>query len=197
MRSTNSGERRRLPPGVKFFIWPAYCREVEGVRVYLPKVRAEILLFLMSDPGRVYSGKEISDFIYFDRENGGPQHAPNTICIHMMKLQEHCLREGVELQLKSEWSSRGYVFIGARLTDKAREKLDSGAIIAGLLPIVSRFVANTAKPVVKKVAKKPRKKERRIYRYEDTGNWTFPERHERYRQHAQEKSGEKPRPDPE
>ncbi len=197
MQLTDSSERRRLPPGVKFHIWPVYCLEVEGVRVYLPRIQAEILLFLMADPGRVYSGQEIADFIYADRENGGPQDARNVICILIMKLRERCLRDGVELRLKSEWSSRGYVFVGASLTDKARAKLESRAIITGLLPIVSRFVANTAKPVVKKVTKKPRKKERRIYRYEDTGNWTFPERHERYSQHAQEQSSKNRRPDPE
>jgi DNA-binding response OmpR family regulator len=162
-----------LPPGVKFHIHPVYCLEVDGISVYPGEIQAEILMFLLSCRGRVYSAREIARAVYAGRPGETPTYAVQCVMAHIWNLRKLCRVAGIELTLKHPEMRFGYTFVSVALTDKGRAELRRRNVIGA-----------------ENLPTKPRQKKAADNRHTDTSDWAFPERHERrckqtHKQHRQ------------
>jgi DNA-binding response OmpR family regulator len=99
-----------LPAGCTFRIWPTYRLNFRGREVKLPKGEAELLLFLMSQPGRSFSVREIADAVYAHREDGGPDLPKSTIGKRIFDLRLRLRHAGIDLRVKNPMTKVGIVY---------------------------------------------------------------------------------------
>lgn len=192
MRQANGSP---LPVGVKFQIWPRYVLSVDGIEVRLSRYRAEILLLLMSRPGRLFTTREIAQAIYWDRDDGGAWSSFSVIPTQVCGVLRACRDAGIDLRLKRPGAAHGYAFVGVGLTAQSEDgataaeaRLETSADMAVR---VSRRIAQD--PDAGKSPGRPRKPKTglAVIRHPGTDGWTFPERYEReyLRQRAKDGAG--------
>lgn len=190
----------RLPANMQFFIWPKYNLIVEGLHVRLRRSEAELLLFLMSHPGRRFSSREISSDLYRDRENGGPTWE-NTISVQITHAKAAFRAVGMVLDLKAKGQFQGYTFHEDSITllpetraELVRRKAELEAmppfVLRSQAEVLSEAASDKALRVSRKIAKAavkrkafPKRVEREpvdVHAFEDrfagTSGWVFPER---------------------
>lgn len=113
-----------LPAGCRFHIWPRYVLEIGDRVAYLSPSQAEVLLLLLSAPGRLFSALEIGDTLYSERENGGPEFAQNHVRKQVHDLVRRCRDAGIDLKLKSPVTSLGYAFMGVRAMESPKAPME-------------------------------------------------------------------------
>jgi hypothetical protein len=113
-----------LPAGCRFHIWPRYLLEVGDRAVYLSPSQAEVLLLLLSVPGRIFSALEIGDTLYSERENGGPEFAQNHVRKQVHDLVKRCRDAGIDLRLKNPLTNWGYSFMGVDVLESPKATLE-------------------------------------------------------------------------
>lgn len=115
-----------LQPGWTFQIWPAYRLEFKGRGTRLPNGEAELLLFLMSQPGRSFSAMEIAAAVYEHREDGGPEYSKSVIGKRIFDLRTRLRHAGIELRLKNPLTKQGLVYKrdSLRIVDSPRAMIE-------------------------------------------------------------------------
>lgn len=116
--------RSPLPAGCRFHIWPRYRLEIADRGAYLSPSQAEVLLLLMSVPGRLFSALEIGETLYAERENGGPEFAQNHVRKQIHDLVRRCRDAGIDLKLKSPLTSLGYAYAGVSVLESPKAALE-------------------------------------------------------------------------
>jgi hypothetical protein len=112
-----------LPPGCRFYIWPRYRLEIGERAARLSPSQAEVLLLLMSAPGRLFSAREIAETLYVERDDGGPEFARNHVRKQVCDLLGRCRDAGIDLRLKNPLTSHGYAFMGVGVMESPKAAL--------------------------------------------------------------------------
>ena len=113
-----------LPPGCRFYIWPRYRLEVGGRTAHLSPSQAEVLLLLLSAPGRLFLAREISETLYSERHDGGPEYAQNHVRKQICDMLGRCRDAGIELLLKNPLTSNGYAYMGVGIMEAPGDALE-------------------------------------------------------------------------
>ena len=110
--------RSPLPDGCEFYLYPRYRVFFCGSRETLSRAEGQILVLLMSKPGRYFMTKEIASEIYWYRRDGGPLTATNSIAVQIFHMREKFRRARIRLLLKNPASQHGYMFRGMELIEQ-------------------------------------------------------------------------------
>lgn len=83
----------------------------------LSRVEGEILMLLMSRPGRYFMSKEIVSEIYWWCPNGGSLGASDSLAVQVCRIRKKFRRAGIDLLVKNPASQHGYMFGGMKLIE--------------------------------------------------------------------------------
>jgi hypothetical protein len=126
-----------------------YRLEVGNRFVDLSPAQANAFIFLVTSRGRVFSGHEVADAVYGDREDGGPEDSARGIAKLIAEIHRRCSAAGIALRLKNPLCSHGYGFfsigvaespkaalvrLGLRIGDNHLEASHSGNLIVPTAP---------------------------------------------------------------
>ena len=113
-----------LPEGLKFYIWPNYRVEFLGAKVRITPTQAEILMLLLSKPGKLFSTNEITEAVYGHREDGGPDNGGNTIRKTILDLTIRLRDGGIDMKLKNPLSYFSYGLWSVALCEPRKVTLE-------------------------------------------------------------------------
>jgi hypothetical protein len=131
-----------LPPGCRLWLWPKDARNRVKVRgrqggaesvpyrlevgnrfVDLTPAQSRTLLFLLTSRGRVFSGYEVADAVYADREDGGPEDSARAIGKLVAEIHKRCKAAGIAIKLKNPLCQQGYGFFSISVAEPPKAVL--------------------------------------------------------------------------
>jgi hypothetical protein len=93
--------------------------------------QAEVLLLLMSSPGKLFLSSEIAETLYSERRDGGPEFDKSHVRKQVFDMIERCRDAGIDLRLKNPLTRYGYAFMGVVVMESPKAVLEKSGMRFG------------------------------------------------------------------
>jgi hypothetical protein len=77
----------------------------------------------MASRGRVFSGYEVADAVYADREDGGPEDSARAVGKLVAEIHKRCMAAGIAIKLKNPLCQQGYGFFSLSVAEPPKAAL--------------------------------------------------------------------------